>query len=208
MFSSLDYELFSNDCQVLEIVPDSQYVYPIFKNGSSSLHSCINYRCINKQELNSLKEIDVYVRDPHQRFLSGVQTFIQNLGSQADKKTALYFIEKYLYLNLHYCPQVYWLINLSRFTDAKFRIKDISELSKITSYYENKSQPDLEISEYFSNKTKVRFFNEIDEVLTVNLINQTVSLQEILSIIKKNYGSLFDETFNLTQQIADVLSKT
>lgn len=208
MLAGLSYELFPNDCQVLEIVPGSQYVYPILKNGSSSLRLCRNYRLINKQELNSLKEIDVYVRDPHQRFLSGVQTFIQNLGSQADKKTALYFIEKYLYLNLHYCPQVYWLINLSRFTDAKFRIKDISELSKITSYHENKSKPDLEIREYFSDKTKVRFFNEIDEVLTVNLINQTVSLEEILSVVKKNYGSLFDETFGVNQQIADVLSKT
>lgn len=206
MFASLDQTLFPKECEVLEVVPHTQYVLPIFKNGSTSLYR-ENYRKISFAELKTVKIVDVFVRDPHKRFLSGVQTYISKLPAHLDKMTILYFVKQFLYLNRHYCPQVYWLLNLQRFTQAKFRIRPIAELSSITSYTENQSTQDPEIQDYFLD-TPVKFFNELDEVLTVNLINQTVSLDDILHVIRHNYDDLYDETFKTAEEIINALHKT
>lgn len=204
MFSTLDQILFPTECEVLEIVPHTRYVLPIFKNGSSSLAK-ENYRKIGFEELKQVQVIDVFVRDPHERFLSGVQTYLTKLPD-LDPKTVLYFVRHFLYLNRHYCPQVYWLLNLQRFTNAKFHIRPIDQLSSITRYRENQSAIDTTLKDFFAD-TKVKFFNEIDEVLTINLINQTVSMAEIVSVIKANYDDLYDKTFGTAHEIMNALHK-
>jgi hypothetical protein len=64
--------------------------------------------------------------------------------------------------------------------------------------------PDPALKDFFAD-TKLKFFNEIDEALTINLINQTVSMHEILSVIKTNYDDLYHETFGTAQEIMNVL---
>lgn len=208
MFASLDYSIFPDECVVLEIVPHTRYVYPIFKNGSSSLMAEFGKNQISIKDLANVPVIDVIVRDPHQRFLSGVKTFLAKINPSLDKKTVLYFVEHYLYLNRHFCPQLYWLINLARFTNAKFRLLPMSSLSQFTGLHRNESLTDCEIVEYFQTKTKVKFFNEVDEALTVNLINQTVTLKDILSVVKSNYADLYTEMFYISQDVNRVLFKT
>lgn len=207
MFSTIDQTLFPDECVVLEL-PHTRYVYPIFKNGSSSLFKCKDYRVLTKDQLKDLSVVDVYVRDPHERFLTGVQTFIENLGASVDKSTVLYFVENYLYLNRHYTPQIFWLLNLSRYTRAKFHLKPMSMLQEVTAFKDNVSIKDSEIESYFKDKIKVKFFNEVDEVLTVNLINRVVSLEEILFTIKQNYRDLYQEMFGTSLEISNVLHKT
>lgn len=208
MFSTIDQNLFPNECVVLEIEPHARYVYPIFKNGSSSLIADLKFRRVPIDEIKDLSVIEVYVRNPHDRFLSGVQTFVEKLGSEFDKNTILYFVKQYLYLNRHYSPQVYWLMNLARFTDAKFHLLPVDQLKNITSLNNNKSIKDPEIKKYFQDNVKVKFFNEIDETLTVNLINQVVSLSDVMNVVKQNYGTLYQETFGTFTEVNNVLSAT
>ena len=102
MLSQLDNIIFPDRCDVLEI--DSQrYVYPIFKNGSSTLNK-VPHRILGIDELKQIDTVDVFVRDPYERFLSGVQTFLR-YNTQLHRETALYFISEYLFLNRHFCPQ-------------------------------------------------------------------------------------------------------
>lgn len=204
MFATVDQTLFPKECVVLEIVPHSHYVLPIFKNGSSSLVKQ-GYRQVDAQELRDIPVIDVFVRDPHERFLSGVQTYLTKLPD-LDPKTVLYFVKNFLYLNRHFCPQVYWLLNARRYTAARFHIRPWEQLSTVTEFKENQSVPDLSLQELFA-ETRVKFFNEIDEALTVNLINQTVSIQDIVSVIKTNYADLYQETFGTAEEIIDALHK-
>lgn len=206
MFATIDQYLFPEDCVVLEIVPHNRYIYPIFKNGSSSVCTDDKFRQLTIEEIKNLEVIEVYVRDPHDRFLSGVQTFIKNLGPELDKKTILFFVERYLYLNRHYCPQVYWLLNLSRYTDAKFCLRPWTELGSITTAKKNVSIPDSSIKAYFENNTKVQFFNEMDEVLTVNLINQVVTIEDIIETLKVHYGDVYNKTFANANRIVDIIS--
>ena len=49
------------------------------------------------------------------------------------------------------------------------------------------------------------FFNEIDEVLTVNLIGKTVTIEEILYTLKENYTELYNDTFKTAKEILNVL---
>jgi len=205
MVGTITPELFPNECQVIEIIPDTQYVYPIFKNGSSSLVRS-GYPLISDQQLSAIKNVEVYVREPHDRFVSGVQTYLSKLDSNADIKTALYFIEKYLYLNRHFCPQMFWLMNLRRFTNASITIKPIELITQITNFNINQSKRDLELVKHFEQKSKVRFYNEIDEVLTINLLGKTVEFNEIIELLKENYSELYFELFTRCRDIIDVVS--
>ena len=205
MLGTITPELFPNECQVIEIISDTQYVYPIFKNGSSSLVRS-GYPLISDQQLSAIKNVEVYVREPHDRFVSGVQTYLSKLDSKADIKTALYFIEKYLYLNRHFCPQIFWLMNLRRFTNASITIKPIESITQITNFNINQSKRDLELVKHFEQKSKVRFYNEIDEVLTINLLGKTVEFNEIIELLKENYSELYFELFTRCRDIIDVVS--
>lgn len=204
MFGRLGQILFPDEVEVLEIIPQRQYVYPIFKNGSTSLHKS-SYLAVNNQELKNLTNIEVFVRNPHDRFLSGVQTYISQLGAECDSQTVLALISQNLYLNRHFCPQLYWILNLSRFTSAKLTIKPFEELSLITGHIANQSIPNPKIAEFFKKNSKILFFNEIDEVLTVNLIGKTVTIEEILYTLKENYTELYNDTFKTAKEILNVL---
>ena len=206
----LDYQgkiLFPDDIEVLEMIPQCQFVYQIFKNGSSSLHRT-PHRVVDKQELSTIENITVFVRNPHERFLSGVQTYIHKLGKKYDPETVLHLISQNLYLNRHFCPQLYWILNLRRFTSATLNIFPISELSTVTDYKENTSIFNVEIKKYFSNNPKILYYNEMDEVLTVNLIGKTVTFDEILTTLKENYTELYGDIFGTAKDILNVLPKT
>jgi hypothetical protein len=198
-------EIFPNECRVLEIIPGTQYVYPIFKNGSSSIY-INNYRELARDELKDLQTVDVFVRDPYQRFISGVQTFLKSLDKDFDKNTALYFVKTYLYLNRHYCPQFYWLINLRRFSNTKFNLRPLSDISVITKHNLNQSQFDETVSDYFLNDKKIEFYNGIDEILTVNHINQTVSFDDLIFTLRTNYNDLYIELSSRHKEILDIIT--
>lgn len=201
MLSQLDNIIFPDRCDVLEIVPSQRYVYPIYKNGSSSLYNS-GYRLLENDELEDVEIVDIYVRNPYDRFVSGVQSFL-NYNPALDNKTALYFITNYLFLNRHFCPQFYWLVNLQRFTPAQIRINSIDSLNDITGLEYNKSHYTL-LSEIL-NTDKVNFYLSIDKVLTEDVIGQTVSFKTILHTIKNKYPLVYQEVIERSIQLCNVL---
>jgi hypothetical protein len=207
MLGRLGQLLFPNHVEVLEIVPQRQYVYPIFKNGTTSLKET-DYPTVGLANLRDISNIEVFVRNPHERFLSGVQTYIKKLGPGIDKKTALYFLNQIHYVDRHCCPQLYWLLNLNRFTNATITLRPIDELVTITTHHLHQSTVDPEIQEFFSKNKNLLFFNEMDEVLTVNLIGKTVTLEQILTVFKENYTELYNDTFDTGTQIINALPQT
>jgi len=199
--------LFPDDVEVLEMIPQHRHVYPIFKNGSSSLYRMPHHVVVNK-DLSTIENITVFVRNPHERFLSGVQTYIGKLGSIYDVKTVLQIISQNLYLNRHFCPQLYWILNLRRFTLATLTILPIEELSSTTDYNVNQSTLNLDIKDFFNNHPKILFYNEMDEVLTVNLIGKTVTFEQILFTLKENYTELYHDIFKTARDILNALPET
>ena len=151
MISYLDPILFPDQCHVYEVEP-GRYVYPIFKNGSSSIQA-MDYRQLNYTEIRNLREIDIFVRDPFERYVSGVQTYLNSMSSQLDRFTMLNIISQYLFLNRHFAPQFFWVLNLARFTDAWMHFLPMTDLVTATEYTFNQLSRDTELEAYFQ-KTK------------------------------------------------------
>jgi hypothetical protein len=201
MLSQLDNTIFPDRCDVLEIVPSQRFVYPIYKNGSSSLYNA-GYRLMNHDELKNISVVDIYVRNPYDRFVTGVNTFLKH-NSNLDSATALHFITNYLFLNRHFCPQFYWLINLQRFTGAKIRINSIESLSEITPLKVNQSEDPL-LDEYLSSD-KIHFYLSIDQVLVEDLIGKTVTFKLIVEAIKHRYPDVYKEVVQRSIDLCNVL---
>lgn len=201
MLSQLDNIIFPDRCDVLEIVPSQRYVYPIYKNGSSSLYSS-GFRLVEHDELATIPLIDVYVRNPYDRFVTGVNTFLQH-NQDLDRSTLLHFVGNYLFLNRHFCPQFHWLLNLQRFSNAKLRINHISSLSNITGLKYNQSQDPI-LDNYLDND-KIHFYLSIDKVLTEDLLDKTVTFKFIVQTIKHRYPDVFNEIIRRSVELCNVL---
>ena len=201
MLSQLDNIIFPDRCDVLEIVPSQRYVYPIYKNGSSSLYNS-GFRLLDNDEIKNISVIDIYVRNPYDRFVTGVNTFLQH-NADLDRATALHFISNYLFLNRHFCPQFHWLVNLQRFTDAKIRINSIDTLSDITSLKVNQSDDPL-LDEYLSTQ-KLHFYLSIDKVLTEDLLDKTVPFKLIVQTIQHRYTEVYKEVVQRSMDLCNVL---
>lgn len=203
MLSYLDPIIFPNRCEILEIVPSQRFVFPIFKNGSSSLYKTYN-NLVPQDKIVNLTEIDVFVRDPYQRFLSGAQTYMDNLilsNPKIDRYTVLQFINEYMFLNRHCVPQFHWLVNLTRFSSAKIKLLPLAELSTLTHLNSNKHTIDADVIKLIDNP-KIQFYLGLDKVLTETLIGQTVTFQDILNNIDP---ILYKEIIEYSKNICAVL---
>ena len=140
MLSHLDRIIFPDRCEVIEVIPSQRYVYPIFKNGRSSLYITAeknNWRIRLNDQIKKINNIDIILRNPQERLISGINTFVQmtirdNLS--LDKNTVQWFAQNYLYLNRHYCSQFVWLVNLARYLDvnATLNFLSMADINTIT----------------------------------------------------------------------------
>ena len=193
MLSRLDDIIYPNRCEVIEIEASQRYIYPIFKNGSSSLIEHArqqNYKILINEQIKRAPIIDVILRDPLLRYISGVQTFVHDVKKEnpkLDVDTILYFAENYLFLNRHYAPQLSWLINLSRYTDAKLRLHNMDALSTFTPLtlkpHEN-IQFDQAVSDRLSNNIHNEMYLRLDNLL-LQLIGQELTFKDILTYLKQ-----------------------
>lgn len=109
-------------CTVFEM-PDSQFVYPIFKNASSTLE-IYSVRKIYNAGVNTVtKHLDVYWRDAGPRFNSGVRTYLEH-NKLLDKDTIIHLVEHGEIINRHFMPQYLWLQHLYKHYEGVIRILD------------------------------------------------------------------------------------
>ena len=193
MLSRLDNIIYPNRCEVIEIEASQRYIYPIFKNGSSSLLEHArqqNYKILINEQIKRVPIIDVILRDPLPRYISGTQTFVHDIKKEnptLDVDTILYFAENYLFLNRHYAPQLSWLINLSRYTDAKLRLHNMDTLSTFTplTWTPPKDiQFDQTVIDRLSNNIHNEMYLRLDNLL-LQLIGQELTFKEISAYLKQ-----------------------
>ena len=64
-------DILTADCEVIKF-DDERFVYPIFKNGRSSLKEYAeknNLNILKNKKISSLKKITVFLREPKERFI-------------------------------------------------------------------------------------------------------------------------------------------
>jgi hypothetical protein len=218
MFSEIDNTIFPDSCEVLELVPSQLFVYPIFKNGSSSLTESapvFGWKTINKSSISQIRSpITVFLRDPKERFISGVNTFLQHCHrdyKDLDSRTILFFVEKYLFLNRHYAPQFFWLINLARYSRAPLKFQHMNDISQLTSHVTRAgvNPPTEEFLESIHNfpwsQLELYFF--LDQLLIERIGTQTTFV-DLVNDIKNTHHDLYELIFEKTYRIFDALPKT
>ena len=200
MRTALDTELFPNLCEVVEIPLHNQWVYLIQKNGNSSLRlqqSRQNLAVLTNDEIRALDYVDVYIRNPRARYVSGVNTYLQHLQRdhpELDFSTAFWFAKRYRFLNTHYLPQFHWIANLSRWlgSSTKIRLRDFRNFGQITDYNHDALviPPTYQfVEELFKDNQDINLWLYLDQVL-LDLAGHELTWSELLEHYRKNHREL------------------
>jgi hypothetical protein len=221
MLIELDTELFPDRCEVVEMPLHNQFVYLIQKNGYSSLQKEIQvnaYKVFANDEIKQLSVVDVYLRDPQTRYVSGVNTYLQHLmrdHPELDQFTAFWFAKRYKFLNIHYLPQFHWLVNLSQYLNdnTKLQFHNINSLSQITEYHftpPGVTSVSTEFTEKLLDNNNIKLWVYLDQIL-LELQNKQLTWHEVIAHYRKNHNQVFDlicgPLLKLSNQL-NVLPKT
>ena len=201
MQTALDTELFPKLCEVVHVPLHNQWVYLIQKNGSSSLRiqqSRDNLAVFANNEISALDCVDVYIRNPRARYVSGVNTYLQHLQRdhpELDYLTAFWFARRYKLLNTHYLPQFYWIANLSRYLrkDTKIRLKNFKNFSQITDLNlkpKAVTSPTKQFIEMlFKDDANIELWLYLDQIL-LDLADQELTWLQLIDHYQHNHPDI------------------
>jgi hypothetical protein len=208
MRTALDTELFPDLCEVVAMPLHNQCVYLIQKNGNSSLRlqqARDNLVVFTNDQIRALDHVDVYIRNPRARYVSGVNTYLQHLQRdhpELDSATAFWFAKRYKFLNTHYLPQFHWLANLARYLrgDAKIRIRDFRDFDKITDIRSRAEivPPTTEfIDQLLTDNTNLELWLYLDQIL-LDLAGQEFTWSELLNYYQCNHKNIIEHVLPKT----------
>lgn len=208
MRTALDTELFPDRCEVVSLPLHNQWIYLIQKNGNSSLkhqQKRDNLAVFTNNEIRALDHVDVYIRNPRDRYVSGVNTYLQHLQRdhpELDLSTAFWFAKRYKFLNTHYLPQFHWLANLARYlrSDAKIRFRNFKDFGTITDF-ESRAEvapPGKDfVTELLKENHGIELWLYLDQIL-LDLAGQEFSWSELLDHYQKNHKNIIEHVLPKT----------
>lgn len=169
-------------CTVFEL-PAGRFVYPIFKNASSSLSQLCVKKIYNSNIDIHTNIIEVYWREAGNRFNSGVNTYLQH-KNQLESKTLVNLIESGELVNRHFMPQYMWLCHLYKHYTGKIIIKDVNSLD--IAIHKNKSKKSV-------NFIAPTHWIDLDNLIYDNFINKLTVLEEINSYVQSKSRVLYNK---------------
>jgi hypothetical protein len=202
MRTALDTELFPNLCEVVFLPLHNQWVYLIQKNGNSSLReqqARDNFAVFTNDQIRVLDYVDVYIRNPRDRYVSGVNTYLQHLQRdhpELDSATAFWFAKRYKFLNTHYLPQFHWLANISRYlrSDTKIRLRNFRDFSNVVDVrFRSILKPATEdfVTELLKNDHNIELWLYLDQIL-LDLEGQEFTWAELLDHYRRNHKNIIE----------------
>jgi hypothetical protein len=216
MLSHLDRILFPDRCEVIEIIPSQRYVYVIFKNGHSSFFTPQKKNSwpirIN-QQIQKINTIDVIIRNPKDRLISGINTFIQHTlrdNPTLDPATVEWFALNYVSLNRHYTSQFAWLLNLARYlnSDTMLNFLPMSAIGEITgrnSKPEGVRPADATLVEKILLIKNNEMYQRIDTAI-FKCIGQSLTFKQLLKHIKSTDPAAYEYVIEHAQKILKPLN--
>jgi hypothetical protein len=195
MLSRIDDIIFPNRCEVIEIEASQRGIYPIYKNGSSSLNEYAQaqkLKILFNEQIRKLSDINIIIRNPQKRFISGFNTYVYNTkqeNPQLDLDTIIYFAETYLFLNRHYAPQFSWIVNLTRYAgkNTKLHLHGMESLKEFTPLSIKPNETMVlspEVVDRLNNNIHNEMYLRIDNLL-LSLVGQALTFDEILKYLKE-----------------------
>jgi hypothetical protein len=191
MFKKLT-EILTADCEVIQL-KDNQYVYPIFKNGRSSL---VEYASKNKlkilknKEIFFCKKITIFLRSPEDRFASGIHTFFYLTGRTLNRDI-LEKIENFELVNRHFVPQYLWLFHLHKYFDGIVQLKLVDELLHLIPNRDGPWKGNAKPWKAMTQEEKQQILSiqheryvDIDKKIIEKYMNSSVELKKIVQEFK------------------------
>jgi len=167
------YKMLNADCVVVSI--GEHTVYPIYRNGSSSLMEASDRTYKNKQ-IQNCENIQVLIRDPEVRFVSGINEYCRQ--NNLDVKETWSLVKQRMVMNRHFCPQFIWLLHLYKFYKGTVTMRPFDDIKKIT----NIKNADLSHIKKTPVKS-IQSFVDMDYRL-MDLLGQTLELKYIIGNYK------------------------
>jgi hypothetical protein len=192
MFKNL-IEILTADCEVVKFDAE-QFVYPIFKNGRSSLimyAGTNNLPLLKNKEISNLKKITLFLRSPKERFVSGVYTFFYLTNNQLIDKNILKKIESFDIVNRHFIPQYVWLLHLYKYFNGMVEFKSVTELYSLIPNRDGPWNDNLGPWKTITQEEKDKILSiehkkyiEVDEKIIKKYMNQSVKLEKLIREFK------------------------
>lgn len=189
MFRKKLIDIITPDCEVIDF-RNGKFVYPIFKNGRSSLTIYANKNklsLLKNKEISQLKKIIVFLRPAKERFLSGVYTFFYLNKNQSIDDNTLKKIESFDIIDRHFIPQYWWLYHLFKYFDGTIEFKPVEELYKWIPNrdgpWSGNATPWKPITDEIKDRIlsiKHKNYIEVDEKIIKTYMNQSVQLRKII----------------------------
>ena len=158
-------------CEVVSI--GGVYVYPIYRVGHTSLMQDADMVFTNR-EIDNCPTITVLLRDPHERFISGVNEYCNQKGKGINHIYRK--IESGKLVDRHFMPQYLWLLHLYQYYKGPITLRPFSYISEITQVHANANHPKRQIK-------PIDRFTKVDTYLLRHL-NKTVKLRDIITRYK------------------------
>jgi hypothetical protein len=165
-------------------------------------------RIITNQQIQKLNNIDVIVRDPQDRLVSGINTFLQHTvrdNPDLDPNTVEWFALNYLSLNRHYASQFSWLLNVARYLnpDTTLNFLPMSAVGDLTGLDQKPLgvQPaSKELINQIDSITNNEMYQRIDAVI-FDCIGQSMTFTQLLQHIKNIDSPAYEYVIGYAQQI-------
>jgi len=195
MFTRLDDILYPSKVEVIHFDDHNKYIYPIFKNGRSAIEQAKDdrgYKSLINDQIRKLTDIDVFLRNPKERYRSGFQTYIHN-NFNLDYQTIFQLGQQGYILDRHYLPQINWLLNLMKYMDPLSRIH-IHNLEMLDHYAPGNNQPpksnlEVPISEWMEMALR------LDWILWAEMSGQGWTPREILTKLAEDDTLAYSTVF-------------
>lgn len=191
MFKNLT-DILTAECKVVKF-NNKQFVYPIFKNGRSSLIEYANKNnlpSLENKEILNLKKITVFLRSPEERFVSGVHTFFYLTNQSIDENT-LKKIENFDIINRHFVPQYLWLLHLYKYFKGIIEVKSVRELYALIPNRDGPWTGNTKIWKAITQEEKNKILSikhkkyiEVDEKIIKKYMDQSVELGKLIKEFK------------------------
>lgn len=213
MFTKLDDILYPNRVEVYDFHEVNKFVYPIFKCGKTTIESVANDRGFKKvinEQIKKLTEIDVFIRNPRERYISGVKSYIYWLrqdNPDIDLSTVIYYLKQGIILDRHFLPQVSWIINLARYLDpeAKLNIHSVAMLDEYCRRVKvvPKKDNDIDLSE-LDNIPALELHHRLDQLILDELVGQKWTINQIMTHLMTRDATAYFSVIGRVQHIAEV----
>lgn len=161
----------NTDCEVVAI--GGHAVYPIFRVGSTSLRRAAERTYLNEQ-IQQCGHIDILIRDPEERFRSGLTEYCRQKGLQVHQTWQLVSDGKLT--DRHFVPQYTWLLHLYKFYRGTVTLRPFSYIGKITDVHAHEQRSELSESSHID---VLKDYVEVDRHL-LRLLDQPRGLGEII----------------------------